>query len=398
MRYNLPLRYLTSVLLASCASFLFAGAAQASIIQTQSFSGSYTITDTTADGVAVSHAHQFGTLAFNTFDTSQGVLTNVIIRVRSRPFEGGAVTQTTTISGTNTTNGLTRGVNHTNFKINAPGIGTRTLAQAGQSHGCITSAGNGFACSSQQGPQTVGRSGGIKVAAADLALYTTAAGPTYNTRVAGALSANDKASNANFSSVSDTYTVQWSGYTQIIYRYDMHSDGSFNSATSDSNSLTIDLGTLDQHAASAGQAFDIFNLVKMGDPNAFGRAGMDFLSLISTGDAGSFLFGDGSSTNLSADSAFGEILGLAAGSSAAFTVALDTSNVGLYSATYDLTFIDTAIGAGLATNTLHLTVMGNVSAPEHQPGVPEPGALSLLSGGLMLLGGFRLRRKSKKKT
>ncbi len=381
MRFNLHLRCLKSVLTASCLSFLIVGAAQASIIQMQSFAGSYTITDTTADGIAVTDAHQFGSPTFAAFDTTLGVLTNVTVRVRSTKALGNGISQNTVVSGTSSRYASSRAKNGVKLTFDAPGISGATLLSQGQSLDCFAKRANSHHCIAQKGPKTSGKKKTYTIGQPDLSSYTTAAGSTVATTLTGTMSANDKVRRGSFNSVSDQYTVNWSGDERVIYKYDQHSNGSFDSKSKNSDSLTLNFGTVARGTSPVALTFDIFNLLKT-DHNAHIRIGMDYDAATSgsSGDVGVFMF----------DNPLSTIQDLAAGYDDAFKVHFNTSKTGAYSAVYTIGLTDTrdVAGVGYADNFLTLNIVGNV--------VPEPGTLAFLSGGLMLLGGFRLRRRRRK--
>lgn len=154
------------------------------------------------------------------------------------------------------------------------------------------------------------------------------------------------------------------------------SNASFDSG-SDSNSLLIDFGEVNRNdAASIG--FDIHNLLA----TAGFTAGLDYISQSGTGDT-SKLTTDVSTFSNS----------LAAGSAQSFTASLDTSETGVFSATYTFFFGDDASVQG-ATNSqspLTLTLRAIVT--------PEPASVMIWSalGIAGVVGGRRrLRRKSKK--
>jgi hypothetical protein len=380
MRFNIPLRYAAVGFPVCCFGLLIAGAAQASILQSQSFAGTYTVTDTTANGVAVTGTSQFGAPTFSTFETSLGVLTKVIVRVRVSPSLGESISQTTAVSGTSARFASSLAKNTLAIKLTAPGISGATVYGSHQNLSCTSKAANGYHCLTQVGPKKTSKTRTFIVGPSNLAGYTSAAGSTVTAPLVGTLSANDTLRHGSFNSTSDQYTVSLSGDERVAYYYDQHSDASFDSKSKNSDVLTLDFGTVLIGSDQGALGFDIFNRKKT-DHHANGRIGLDYNAAASgsSGDTGVFSF----------DNPWSIIQDLAAGYSDAFKVHFNTGKSGAYSAIYTIGLTDTrdVAGFGYADNTLTLRIVGNV--------VPEPGTLALIFGGAVLLGGIGLRRRRK---
>ncbi|HEY2760068.1 MAG TPA: dockerin type I domain-containing protein, partial [Pirellulales bacterium] len=123
-----------------------------------------------------------------------------------------------------------------------------------------------------------------------------------------------------------------------------HANASFASPT-DTNMLTLNLGSFPINSGNHTAGFNIDNLVT----TAGFTAGLDLLGVNGTGDT-SLL-----STNISSFS------NLAAGSSDAFQAALNTVALGAYTATYTLNLSDLSSLPGAASQSLTLTLTGTVT-------------------------------------
>jgi endonuclease I len=149
-----------------------------------------------------------------------------------------------------------------------------------------------------------------------------------------------------------------------------HSTPSFNGG-SDVASLVYDFGSVAQGSLGSAFSFDIHNL----EATLGYTADLDFDSFAGSGNTGAFVTDFG---------AWAGSLSLVAGTSHALNVALDTSSLGNYSATYSLSFSDEDL-PGALTSGLMLTVLGNVVA------VPEPASWLLLASAACTLGLIRRR-------
>lgn len=364
------------------AAFFLAPSADASIIQTATFSGTDSVTDTPGGG-STSGSHTYETATFNKFDSSLGVLTGVKVTLTSTR------TQTTVLNGTSSNSGnkTNTGSNSVTGKLTAPGVSSSfsTLSQSGS----CGKGGSLTAC-----PKTIGPTGSTTNATYNLSSgsFSSYSGPgTVNVSLSSKLTATNTASGP-WTSTSDAYTVDWSGTVGVEYSYDQHSDASFNSASTNVDVLTLDFGTVDLNSSPSAQMFDIYNLLKS-DLNADLRLGLSYDAADSSqsGDTGQF----------SISSPFSIISALSAGSADSFSVNFDTSQIGTFSAIYNLAFVDASgqdCFGSTGSNYLTLKIIGNVVDSEHNPPppLPEPGTLALIGGGLLLLGGLRLRRRSAK--
>jgi len=121
-----------------------------------------------------------------------------------------------------------------------------------------------------------------------------------------------------------------------------HSDASFVSGI-DTDLLTIDFGTL-ALGGTVHSAFDLFNL----ESTLGFTADLDLDSIIGAGDTGVL------GSDLAA------FAGLHAGTSNGFMASFDTSNLGMFSASYTLNLSDEDI-AGATTQMLTLQLLGEVA-------------------------------------
>lgn len=149
-------------------------------------------------------------------------------------------------------------------------------------------------------------------------------------------------------------------------------DGSNASfAATDTNSLSIDFGSVELGESVAPIGFSIFNVAS--SLGASLTAKLDLDSFVEAGDAESVF-----STNLATFS------NLAAAASLGRSMFFDTSQLGTFDATYTLMFSDENLPGTIGTTQLTLNVAGAVVA------VPEPAASALCG---MALGMLALRRR-----
>jgi hypothetical protein len=145
-----------------------------------------------------------------------------------------------------------------------------------------------------------------------------------------------------------------------------HANGSFATPT-DTDTIVLDFGTVAQNSAQS-LPFSIHNLVA----TAALTAGLDLDSFFETDPDGVF------STNLAT------FANLAAGGSSAYSVALDTTNLGTFGGSYILSLSDQDLAGATGGQLLTINVIGEV--------VPEPTSLGLI-GAAAVMGLARRRRR-----
>lgn len=151
-------------------------------------------------------------------------------------------------------------------------------------------------------------------------------------------------------------------------------------ASTGSNSLTLDFGTVAQGAGggSLSATFDLLNAIANTTLGAAYTAGLDLDQLLNPTASAAF--------GLTGDSTFTAI-GAGAANAKAYSVSFDTDALGVFSATYEFKLSDENLaGASSAgSETLTLNILGNVIP------VPEPASAGLLAAGLLLIARRRTR-------
>ena len=298
------------------------GISQAALTNTSGpviFSGSASVTATGGQVASATNSNNGATVAsvaLNQFDTTNGVLTGVDLQLNS--------------NRTQTINGFGNKNNGPGRTVNGSGSSSALLSGAGVSAGFapnLTQAGAG--CSLAHGPTgPVNCTWGPNAAAATTDTTVGADEANLND-YAGGGSVNASLSLPTLSATTTmsatqgqpgsgstaTYKVDWSGSLQANYSYLLHALASFD-ASSASNSLTLDFGSVAQNTSSPSLSFSLFN-----QANA-DRIGLDLDSVTGGGNTGAF------STTLDPFS------DLAQGSSQAFMASLLTSTTGAFSAQY----------------------------------------------------------------
>lgn len=127
-----------------------------------------------------------------------------------------------------------------------------------------------------------------------------------------------------------------------------HANPSF-SLGSDLNTLALDFGTVTLGSTVPTLNFDLANLVS----TAGFTAGLDLDSILPAGDSGVL------STDLAT---FTGASALGAGMSSTFTAMLDTAAVGMFAASYTLSFSDENLAGAMGLGSLTLSLTGNVEA------------------------------------
>jgi hypothetical protein len=362
-----------TLLTSTCVFAVPAAPAGATAIQTLSFSDTSNVSDTPATSGATTGTHTYGSLNFNQFNTANGVLTGVQVSLTSTR------TETTALTGTGPSGSQVKRNNadntDTNTYLSAPGITSGTSGQPSDLSQTTSCGRNGAnqppACPRTLTSLNIATDSNFAVATANRTLYVGLG--TVNVTLNSLLSALNTTSGGTWTSPKDSYTVAWAGNVSVAYSYNQHSEASFNSASTNYDSLNINFGTVLKGTSPAKQSFEIYNLLQT-DPNADARMGLNFNAAGSSasGDTSAFVF----------DTLFGSIFQQGAGDGKTFGVRFDTSKLGTFTAVYDLAFIDQSLpgSIGQSGNSAVLTITGTV--------VPEPESLALVLGGLMVMGGF----------
>jgi endonuclease I len=142
-------------------------------------------------------------------------------------------------------------------------------------------------------------------------------------------------------------------------------------ATTDTDALSIDFGTLQQGQSAAPIEFSLFNIAS--SLGADLTAGLDLDSIVLSGDTSVF------------DTTLDEFTNLLAGSSNAYEASFDTSTIGEFAATYQLYFSDESLPGTVSVTTLTLNLVGEVTSA-----VPEPGTVGF---GFIASASLLIRRR-----
>ena len=368
---------LTALALAASSSPSWAVLIQSTA--TQSFSDTHSQSDTLAtsnqaDGSSTSTDNYGSALNFNQFDTTQGVLTGAKLKITTTARTPSGSLSASGGSGGRTANG-------------SNGSTENIIAPNGESFGLGTLSGPNLSCSSSGNPCSTGNPGATtntnlshNVASGNLSLY--AGGGTVSLQPSANLSARASTSGATpFTSVTDSYTLGWSGTLGIDYSYVYHATPSFDGG-GPLDTLTIDFGTVAQNSGG-GQlqnGFSIYNLIANSD--AANTADLKLATIDGSGSVGS-LFSDVAGFD-----------GLGSGSSSFFDVFFDTTAIGAFQTDYTLALFDDVNGIGINSYNLHLILTGDVVQPLRTR-VPEPSTLALLASGLASIAAARRRRKAR---
>ncbi|MGB4065538.1 MAG: PEP-CTERM sorting domain-containing protein [Azonexus sp.] len=353
-----------------------AGVAQAQLntsTATSAFSGSASASATASSVLSATGTNNnaaIATVGIGQFDSTTGVLVGANIQLNSERLQS--------ISGTGSKN------NGPGRDANGSGSSTAAFSASGASgafgtpatvagSGCSLAMGPTGAISCNWSPTTsaVTTNATAAVSASNLNDYV-GNGSTGVTLTLPSLQATSTLSRiqGQASSSTSTYTVSWSGNLQASYDYLLHAAPSFASGSALS-SLTLDFGTVTQGASVSPLSFSLFNLA---DAN---RAGLDLDSVSGSGDTSKM------TTSLAA------FTDLAQGGSSTYSVWLDTTTTGSFSARYVLNLSDADIGASAtrSTHQLEINLVGNVAA------VPEPETYAMLLAGLAIVASMARRSK-----
>ena len=327
-----------------------------------SFANSANVTDDEGgSSTSISNA-SLGSSSLSQFDPALGVLTGTALNLISNRTQTTQVTSTDG-SGKNGSLVTSKGEGSSNASISTPGI-NHTFSTISNADQCI-----GLSKNSCTG-----------IASLDLVTITNLTAPTSSlddyvgnstvtaTRIAPSLTAT-QTSNVFTGVESTKYTLLWAGILSLTYDYLLHAAPSFDGSSS-MLTLDLDFGTVFLGDIVPDLDFSLYN-------PAGERVGLDLDNFNGSGDTAKL------TTNLSAFSV------LTAGLSQNFLASFNTSNLGVYSASYTLNLSDANVGAASSRFNYVLTLNLTGSVVER---IPEPGILSLLGIGLLGLPFARRRR------
>jgi hypothetical protein len=355
------------------------GAANAQLTSTSgptAFSGSASVTATAssvASATVTNNNAAIASVGLGQFDPATGLLVGANIQIDS--------SRTQVISGSGNKGGgparTANGSGSSTAGLSASGASTTfTPAVTVAGSGCSLGQGMMGVTSCSWGPvnsTATATNGSAGVAAASLDGYV-GTGSTSVALTPPSLQATSTLSRTQgpASSSISTYTVNWSGNVQANYSYLLHAAPSFDVQTQ-TNSLTLDFGTVAQGSSADSLFFTLYNLP---DQN---RVALDLDSISGSGDTLKL------TTDLAA------LTALEQGYKQSFLADLDTSSVGSFGAHYLLTLSDADVGASSTRNTyqMELNLVGNVAA------VPEPETYAMMLAGMGLMGAMARRRRQR---
>jgi len=346
---------------------LLAAPAHALVLSTApvAFSGSASVADVEGGTATNNNGASLGSASVQQFDASLGVLTGATVNVASTRDASVRVSSTSGTGGSNA-NVTSNGTGSSSAAISAPGLAW-TFSTITLNDACTGNRRE--ACTGPATTSTVTTNRNVGVAEAQLDAYVGAGNVTVSFG-APVLSAQ-QTSNVFAGTESTGTALTWAGNLGISYTYLLHALASFDNGE---QALEIDFGT-----------------VYLGDSAMFGfglgnaageRVGLDLDAVTGSGDTAKL------STDLN------PFMALLAGTGLSFNAWLDTSEAGVFSATYLLDLSDADVGASSTRSgyAMSLKLTGVVVDRPVDGTVPEPGTLALL--GLGALGLAALRRRA----